>query len=202
MLAILAGTALMTADPRDPSFNTAVDGPVTNALGPLGATLADLLDQVFGLGGWLVVLIPAAWGMRVLVRAQAPRLWGLRIALLPLVVVVWAVALAALPLPHLSGVAVGPGGALGKVIVAAFVAPMFRRICCGRWVVPVWAWLFRQHFRFGSVACRLGRAGFGRQEVVAGGGFVAPQSGFGPARTGGDGDQPLTLGPADNGRGR
>ncbi|AVM75490.1 FtsK/SpoIIIE family DNA translocase [Magnetospirillum gryphiswaldense] len=123
VLAILAGTALMTADPRDPSFNTAVDGPVTNALGPLGATLADLLDQVFGLGGWLVVLIPAAWGMRVLVRAQAPRLWGLRIALLPLVVVVWAVALAALPLPHLSGVAVGPGGALGKVIVAAFVAP-------------------------------------------------------------------------------
>ncbi|KAF0224385.1 MAG: DNA segregation ATPase FtsK/SpoIIIE S-DNA-T [Rhodospirillaceae bacterium] len=123
VLAILAGTALVTADPRDPSFNTAVDGPINNALGPLGATLADLLDQVFGLGGWLAVLIPAAWGMRVLVRAQPPRLWGLRIALLPLVVVVWAVALAALPLPHLSGVAVGPGGALGKVIVTAFVAP-------------------------------------------------------------------------------
>ncbi|MFA6021857.1 MAG: DNA translocase FtsK [Rhodospirillales bacterium] len=123
MVALLAAIAMATANPRDPSFNTAVDGPVHNALGSLGATLADLLDQVFGLAGWLAVLIPAAWGLRVLVRAQAPRFWGLRIALLPLVVVMWAVALAALPFPHLSGVAIGPGGALGKVIVAALVAP-------------------------------------------------------------------------------
>ncbi|MBR9972677.1 DNA translocase FtsK [Magnetospirillum sulfuroxidans] len=123
MVALLAAIAMATANPRDPSFNTAVDGPVHNALGALGATLADLLDQVFGLAGWLVVLIPAAWGLRVLVRAQAPRFWGLRIAVLPLVVVMWAVALAALPFPHLSGVAIGPGGALGKVIVAALVAP-------------------------------------------------------------------------------
>lgn len=122
-LAVLVGVALATADSRDPSFNTAVDSAVNNALGPFGATIADLLDQFFGLGSWLAVLIPAAWGVRVLVRAEAPRLWGLRIAMLPLVVVMWSVALAALPLPRLSGLAIGPGGALGKVIVAALVAP-------------------------------------------------------------------------------
>mgnify|MGYP001809794845 CR=1 FL=1 len=123
LLAVMAGVALVTADPRDPSFNIAVDGPVNNALGPVGASLADLLGQIFGLGAWLAVLIPAAWGLRILIRAETPRLWGLRVALLPLVVVMWATALAALPLPPLSSVAVGPGGALGKVIVAAWIVP-------------------------------------------------------------------------------
>ncbi|MCA1907106.1 MAG: DNA translocase FtsK [Magnetospirillum sp.] len=122
-VAIMVGAALVTADPRDPSFNTAVDSPVNNALGRFGAAIADLLDQFFGLGCWLAVLIPAAWGLRILIKAEPPRLWGLRVALLPVVVVIWSVALAALPLPRLTFLAIGPGGALGKVIVAAFVAP-------------------------------------------------------------------------------
>jgi len=123
LVAVMVGAALVTANPRDPSFNTAVDSPVTNALGRFGAAIADLLDQFFGLGCWLAVLIPAAWGLRVLIKAEPPRLWGLRVALLPLVVVIWSVALAALPLPRLTFLAIGPGGALGKVIVTAFVAP-------------------------------------------------------------------------------
>ncbi len=123
MVAVMVGTALITADPRDPSFNTAVDSVVNNALGRFGAAIADLLDQFFGLGCWLAVLIPAAWGLRILIKAEAPRLWGLRVALLPVVVVIWSVALAALPLPRLTFLAIGPGGALGKVIVTAFVVP-------------------------------------------------------------------------------
>ena len=122
-VAVMIGAALVTADPRDPSFNTAVDSPVNNALGRFGAAIADLLDQFFGLGCWLAVLIPAAWGLRILIKAEPPRLWGLRVALLPVVVVIWSVALAALPLPRLTFLAIGPGGALGKVIVTAFVAP-------------------------------------------------------------------------------
>ena len=123
-LAVLSAVALATADARDPSFNTAVDGPVRNALGVVGADLADLLGQLFGLGAWLMALVPAVWGLRVLIRAEAPRLWGVRVAILPLVVMLWAVALAALPLPHLAGLVAGPGGALGKVIVAGVVTPL------------------------------------------------------------------------------
>jgi S-DNA-T family DNA segregation ATPase FtsK/SpoIIIE len=118
-LAALAALALVTADPRDPSFNTAVSGPVSNALGTLGASVADLLTQFFGLGAALAVLVAAAWGLRVAVRAQAPSLWGLRVAVLPLVVLLVAVALAALPLPDFASLPAGPGGALGKVAHAA-----------------------------------------------------------------------------------
>ncbi|HLO76686.1 MAG TPA: DNA translocase FtsK 4TM domain-containing protein, partial [Magnetospirillum sp.] len=93
----LTAAALLTADPRDPSFNTAVSGPVNNALGRFGASLADLLTQVFGLGAALAVLVAGIWGVRVIIRAQTPSLWGGRIAVLPVAVVLLAVACAVLP---------------------------------------------------------------------------------------------------------
>ncbi|MBC7952223.1 MAG: DNA translocase FtsK [Rhodospirillaceae bacterium] len=119
LLALLMATALITADPRDPSFNTAVNGPVNNLLGSFGATLADLLTQFFGLGAGLGVLVAAVWGLRVAIRAQAPSLWGGRVAVLPVMVVLSAIALAATPLPELRNLPAGPGGALGKVVLAS-----------------------------------------------------------------------------------
>ncbi|MGE5517653.1 MAG: DNA translocase FtsK 4TM domain-containing protein [Bacteroidota bacterium] len=118
-VAVLLAVALMTADPRDPSFNTAVTGPVNNALGILGASLADLLTQLFGIGAALAVLVAAIWGLRVAIRAQAPSLWGGRIAVLPVVVVLLSIACAVLPLPQMAALPAGAGGALGKVSAAA-----------------------------------------------------------------------------------
>lgn len=127
LLALSGGVAaaLVTADPRDPSLNTAIDGPVTNALGRFGAALADLLYQFFGIGAVSAVLVALAWGFRVLIKAQPPSLWGWRMALLPLAVVAWTVALASAPMPDFAMMPAGAGGALGKVSLAglAMVVP-------------------------------------------------------------------------------
>lgn len=131
-MALLAA-ALATADPRDPSLNAAVPGPVNNALGGVGAALADLLNQFFGLGGVLAVAVAAIWGLLLLLRAQPPRLWGLRIALLPVVLLLLSVACSALPF-HSATMSAGAGGALGKVTaagLAALLPPPFA------WTVPL-----------------------------------------------------------------
>ncbi|MGA9014581.1 MAG: DNA translocase FtsK 4TM domain-containing protein, partial [Acetobacteraceae bacterium] len=53
----LLGLALLVAlacyDPRDPSLNTATSRPASNLAGPVGAVLADLLLQGFGLAATL-----------------------------------------------------------------------------------------------------------------------------------------------------
>jgi S-DNA-T family DNA segregation ATPase FtsK/SpoIIIE len=118
VVAALLAVALLTADPRDPSFNTAVSAPVNNALGRFGAQMADLLNQFFGLGAALAVVVAAVWGLRVLIRAQAPRRWGWRVAVLPVVVVLWSVTLSALPPAMVGKSAAGAGGALGKLALA------------------------------------------------------------------------------------
>jgi DNA segregation ATPase FtsK/SpoIIIE, S-DNA-T family len=119
VLASLAtGLALLTANPGDPSLDTASDGPVINALGRLGAALADLLLQTIGLGAAIGVGVAVVWGLRVMIRIEPPSRWGWRLAMLPPAVLAWAVAWAALPLPEASALPAGPGGALGKLAVA------------------------------------------------------------------------------------
>jgi S-DNA-T family DNA segregation ATPase FtsK/SpoIIIE len=121
-LAGLMAAALVTADRHDPSFNNAIDAPVRNALGIIGATFADLTGQMFGLAIWVLVLVAGIWGLRTVIRARAPSLWAFRVALLPLAILAWSLALSALPLPAPDSVA-GAGGALGQVIWAA-LAPL------------------------------------------------------------------------------
>jgi len=112
--------ALITADPSDPSFNTAVDGPVANALGRVGAGIADILLQLFGLGAGLAVLVAAIWGVRILVQARPPSHWWWRLAVLPAGLLAGAMAVAKLPLGH--NLPAGPGGALGQVALGALAA--------------------------------------------------------------------------------
>jgi S-DNA-T family DNA segregation ATPase FtsK/SpoIIIE len=112
---LLAGLALVTFDPRDPSLNTAVDGPVANALGRPGAAIADLLLQLFGLGTGLAVLVGVVWGAKVALKGEPMRLWGWRLAVLPVMVLAGSLACASLPWQGPAG----PGGALGGLVDAA-----------------------------------------------------------------------------------
>ena len=114
---LAAATALATADFHDPSFDTAADGPVLNALGRPGAYLADFLFQAVGWGGLLLVLTALVWGGLLLIRMRLPGHWQWRLTLLPPAMVVWAVGLAALPLPSPANLPAGTGGALGQVMV-------------------------------------------------------------------------------------
>src|SRR5260370_36530894 len=53
---LLLAVALASFDHNDPSPNHAIDGPVTNIAGPMGAAVADLLLQA---GGLSAPLLPA-----------------------------------------------------------------------------------------------------------------------------------------------
>jgi S-DNA-T family DNA segregation ATPase FtsK/SpoIIIE len=68
-LALLLGAvvllvALATYNPHDPSLDTATSRPATNLAGPLGAAVADLLLQSFGVAAVLPALALIAWAWR------------------------------------------------------------------------------------------------------------------------------------------
>jgi len=66
MLVTLCTVALATWNIHDPSFNHATGNPAQNWLGFAGASLSDLLIQVFGLASIAFLLPPLAWSIRFL----------------------------------------------------------------------------------------------------------------------------------------
>ena len=93
----LLGLALLVAlacyDPRDPSLNTATSRHTSNLAGPVGAVLADLLLQGFGVAGALPGLAMLTWAWRIASRrglgSMAARLAAL-LAALPVLAAVLA----------------------------------------------------------------------------------------------------------------
>jgi S-DNA-T family DNA segregation ATPase FtsK/SpoIIIE len=65
-LAVSAGLALATWSEQDPSLSHATKAPAHNLLGVPGATAADLLMQLFGLGSLALLLPLAIWGYRLI----------------------------------------------------------------------------------------------------------------------------------------
>ncbi|MBV8613119.1 MAG: DNA translocase FtsK 4TM domain-containing protein, partial [Acetobacteraceae bacterium] len=109
--------ALVSYDARDPSLDTATDARAHNLAGPLGAGVADLLLQIFGLAGALpgVAMLCLAW------RVATNRGVGSRVARLLAVLAgtpVLAAAFSALPVAHWPASA-GLGGAGGRVLAQA-----------------------------------------------------------------------------------
>jgi DNA segregation ATPase FtsK/SpoIIIE, S-DNA-T family len=111
---LLLFLSLLTYDPRDGSFNTAVDATPHNFLGHDGAVLADLLWQSLGFACFLIPILLLAWSFRLMLHRPL-RSTCARLALLPVVLTLGAVALSILDLGALSPPA-GPGGAIGWVM--------------------------------------------------------------------------------------
>ncbi len=107
-------TALLTAHPADPSWNTAASVPVANALGHPGAVIADLLLQTFGATTALPLLVVLGWAIRIIARADVPSAWPWRSAALLGAVIAASMALA--PLPVETSIAPGAGGAVGQLL--------------------------------------------------------------------------------------
>jgi S-DNA-T family DNA segregation ATPase FtsK/SpoIIIE len=64
-LALLAGLAMLSYHPTDPSLNTAAAGPVLNWIGAPGAVTADLLLSLFGPAAALLLIPIALTGLRI-----------------------------------------------------------------------------------------------------------------------------------------
>jgi DNA segregation ATPase FtsK/SpoIIIE, S-DNA-T family len=119
LLGLAVLVALACYDPRDPSLNTATSRHTTNLAGPLGAALADLLLQGFGIAGVLPGLAMLAWAWRMASRrglgSVAARLAALLAGLPLLAAVLATVTSHALGWPTTAG----PGGAIGQLLGGA-----------------------------------------------------------------------------------
>ncbi|HME23194.1 MAG TPA: DNA translocase FtsK 4TM domain-containing protein [Acetobacteraceae bacterium] len=119
MLGLALLVALACYDPRDPSLNTATSRHTGNLAGPVGAVLADLLLQGFGVAGALPGLAMLTWAWRIAshrgLGSMAARLAAV-LAALP----VLAAVLAGVPTPR--GFAwptvAGLGGAIGGLLAS------------------------------------------------------------------------------------
>jgi DNA segregation ATPase FtsK/SpoIIIE, S-DNA-T family len=115
----LLGLALLVAlasyDPRDPSLNTATSRHASNLAGPVGATLADILLQGFGLAGALPGLALLAWAWRIGSHRGLGSV-AARLAALLSAMPILAAVLASLPRPLAWPSTAGFGGAIGRLL--------------------------------------------------------------------------------------
>ena len=82
---------LLTANPADPSLNTASAREVQNWFGPWGANLANLLYQAVGLSALGFGLAPFFWGTRLITTKRLDK-WKWRLPVLVLAVLLLSVA--------------------------------------------------------------------------------------------------------------
>lgn len=101
----------------DPSLNHATSEAPRNLLGPLGASLSDLMFQLAGLGAIAIFLPPAAWGW-LLLNGHAHRRPRLRFLSWPLSVLAIASALSALSPPTGWPLPIGLGGMAGDALLS------------------------------------------------------------------------------------
>jgi S-DNA-T family DNA segregation ATPase FtsK/SpoIIIE len=115
LLACAAGGAcLLTWSAADPSLTHATGAAARNALGPIGAILADLVMQLLGLAGVFVLLPPSFWALQ-LVSAQRLGRMRTQLLLAPAAILLLAGAAAALPSAPAWPLHHGYGGMLGDL---------------------------------------------------------------------------------------
>ncbi len=129
-LAIAIGVALATYHASDPSLNTATSVPAANALGVVGAAIADFLWQGFGLAGALPSLGLLAWAWRIASR-RGLGVVSLRAISLLLAVPALAMTISIANHHALFPTSAGPGGAMGLVLATTVldqVAPVLHSL--------------------------------------------------------------------------
>jgi len=120
-----SGLALATWSAADPSLSHVTNGSIRNLLGSPGAILADLVMQLLGLAGVLILLPPLLWALP-LSSGRALPAWRGKVALAPIAVVAVAGALSALPTSLSWTLHHGNGGMIGDLtftLLASAFAP-------------------------------------------------------------------------------
>ncbi|HEY1448597.1 MAG TPA: DNA translocase FtsK 4TM domain-containing protein [Caulobacteraceae bacterium] len=118
---------LATYRAADPSFDAVGPGPTNNALGPLGADLADIVLQFLGVGAWAVALLLVLAGGARLIDGRPPRKpgrLGLRLVLSALGICALTGVAAAPPPPATWPLAAGLGGMMGDGLMNLLTQPL------------------------------------------------------------------------------
>jgi S-DNA-T family DNA segregation ATPase FtsK/SpoIIIE len=130
-LAVAVGATLAavlaTYRASDPSLDAAGPGSPANALGALGADIADIGLQGLGLGAWAIALLMIFTGVQRLVDSRPPRRparLGWRVALAGLAIAALAGAAAAPTPPAAWPLAAGLGGMIGDGLLGLVSRPL------------------------------------------------------------------------------
>jgi len=123
-------TSLASYSATDPSLNNATDHPVQNLIGPIGAVIADIGLQSFGIVAALPALALFAWGTQ-LIRKQPIQHAAVRVILLIAVMLLAAMAVSTLSAPGNWPLMSGLGGFTGRALfdlvgpVATMLHPVY-----------------------------------------------------------------------------
>src|SRR5260370_15428413 len=71
---LLLAVTLASFDHNDPSPSHAIDGPIRNIAGPMGAVVADVLLQAVGLAAAMLPAVLLAWAFRMLLNRGVAQL--------------------------------------------------------------------------------------------------------------------------------
>ncbi|MCC5986055.1 MAG: DNA translocase FtsK 4TM domain-containing protein [Pararhodobacter sp.] len=114
---------LSTYAPDDPSWMASSDGPVQNALGRPGATIASPVIIITGRAGWGIVLALCVWGFRLVIHRGEGNILG-RSVFVPIAVALSAVWLASLVPGPGWGLDFGLGGMFGDTVLGALLTAL------------------------------------------------------------------------------
>ncbi len=151
--ALAALVALASYSGDDASFNNANARPVSNLLGPLGATAADLLLQTFGFAALCAFAPLLVWGIRALTGKHLRyAMW--RLLAWPLGTMTVAAGLGILPAP--ASLPAGAGGWIGiaAASMATHAAQSFGAPSLS-WVLPLFLLLVGLPLAFLATGLRL-----------------------------------------------
>lgn len=115
-LAVLLALSLFSFNPDDPSFNNQVSGPqkATNLAGFIGAHLADIFFQIFGLTAFLWPFFFALLGLKILLFAEFVLGWAQGVALAGIFITGSSLLSLGWNKVGLWGVVLDSGGAVGR----------------------------------------------------------------------------------------
>ncbi len=116
LAALALALVLLGHNANDPSLNHATVGPITNPLGYVGASIADLGLQIFGYAVWVPVVVPFVWGLRLIFGAPFDLSWA-RIVALPPAILASAGYLATWPISDSWPYWLGLGGSVGDALL-------------------------------------------------------------------------------------
>lgn len=128
-LVLVTSIALYSFSKRDPSFNHETSAEPVNQVGVVGAYISDFIYQLFGYGGWMVVILGLALAIRIALGRHPYAGGWTSLFWLPFMLAGSALiaAYAGLLPDTLAGFlpkGVGAGGALGQLLAEGLVAPL------------------------------------------------------------------------------
>lgn len=119
--AIILALTLASYTPGDPSWNSASPHDVQNIMGPIGAYIADIMVQSFGLACVVPVLVLFSWAWRITSKQMVSNLW-MRLIILCSAAFLLAIAFNAVPTPDTWPLRSGLGGVGGMILTQRLIS--------------------------------------------------------------------------------